>query len=41
MHLAAGIWKDGKDMRVDKSVKIDIETLDKNKVLKSLRYSTN
>ena len=32
MHLAAGIWSDGKDMRVDKSIKIDIETLDKNKV---------
>ena len=39
MHLAAGIWKDGKDMRVDKSIKIDIETLNKNKVSKSLRYS--
>ena len=34
MHLAAGIWIDGKDMRIDKSVKIDIETLDKNKVQK-------
>ena len=41
MHLAAGIWRDGKDMRIDKSVKIDIETLDKNKVSKSLRYSSN
>ncbi len=40
MHLAAGIWKDGKDMRVDKSVKIELETLDKNKILKSLRYNT-
>tara|TARA_E500000331_G_scaffold322211_1_gene336949 strand:- start:26 stop:937 length:912 start_codon:yes stop_codon:yes gene_type:complete len=39
MHLAAGIWRDGKDMRVDKSIKIDIETLNKNKVSKSLRYS--
>ena len=39
MHLAAGIWKDGKDMRIDKSIKIDIETLNKNKVYKSLRYS--
>ena len=39
MHLAAGIWRDGKDMRADKSIKIDIETLDKNKVSKSLRYS--
>ncbi|MFL2896968.1 MAG: glycosyltransferase [Candidatus Pelagibacter sp.] len=39
MHLAAGIWKDGKDMRVNKSVKIELETLDKNKILKSLRYN--
>ena len=39
MHLAAGIWRDGKDMRLDKSIKIDIETLNKNKVSKSLRYS--
>ena len=27
MHLAAGIWSDGKDMRVDKSIKIDITGL--------------
>ena len=39
MHLAAGIWKDGRDMRVDNSVKIEIETLDKKKILKSLRYN--
>ena len=39
MHLAAGIWKDGKDMRVDKTIKIELETLDKNKILKSLRYN--
>ncbi len=39
MHLAAGIWKDGKDMRVDKSIKIEIETLQNKKILKSLRYS--
>ncbi len=40
MHLAAGIWKDGKDMRVDKTIKIELATLDKNKILKSLRYNT-
>ena len=39
MHLAAGIWIDGKDMRVDKSIKIELETLDKKKVFKSLRYN--
>ena len=38
MHLAAGIWKDGKDMRVNKEIKIEIETLDNKKILKSLRY---
>ena len=40
MHLAAGIWKDGKDMRVDKSIKIEIQTLDNKKITKSLRYNT-
>ena len=39
IHLAAGIWKDGKDMRVDKNIKIEIETLNNNKILKSLRYN--
>ena len=39
MHLAAGIWKDGKDMRIDKSIKIEIKTLQNKKVFKSLRYS--
>ena len=40
IHLAAGIWKDGKDMRVDKTIKIELDTLDKDKILKSLRYNT-
>ncbi len=40
MHLAAGIWKDGKDMRVDKSIKIEIKTLDNKRITKSLRYNT-
>jgi len=39
MHLAAGIWKNGKDMRVDKDVQIEIETLNKEKIVKSLRFS--
>ena len=39
MHLAAGIWKNGKDMRTDKSVLIEIQTLDDKKILKSLRYN--
>jgi hypothetical protein len=39
MHLAAGIWKDGKDMRIDKSIQIEIETLKNKKINKSLRFS--
>ena len=39
MHLAAGIWSNGKDMRADKSIEIDLETLNRNRVSKSLRYS--
>ena len=38
MHLAAGIWNDNKDMRVNKDIKIQIETTQGNKILKSLRY---
>ena len=39
MHLAAGIWREGKDMRVDKSIEIEIETLNNKKIVKSLRFS--
>ena len=39
IHLAAGIWKDGKDMRTDKNVEIEIETLNNKKITKSLRFS--
>ena len=39
IHLAAGIWKDGKDMRTDKSIEIEIETLTNKKLLKSLRFN--
>ena len=38
MHLAAGIWKEGIDMRLDKNVKIDIQTLQNNLKSKSLRF---
>ena len=38
MHLAAGLWEDNKDMRLDKSVKIYIKTLDNKSVTKSLRF---
>ncbi len=38
MHLAAGIWNNNKDMRVNKDIKIPIETTQGNKIFKSLRY---
>ena len=38
MHLAAGIWKEKQDMRVNKDVKIEIQTIEGSKILKSLRY---
>ena len=41
MHLAAGIWKEGKDMRLDKSVKIEIKSLENNILSKSLRFEKN
>ena len=39
MHLAAGIWVDGKDMRLNKDLKINIETIKGDKELKSLRFT--
>ena len=38
MHLAAGIWVKEVDMRVNKNLKIEIETLSGEKLLKSLRF---
>ena len=38
MHLAAGIWYNKKDMRVDSSVKIQIKTLENKNISKSLRF---
>tara|TARA_Y100001935_G_scaffold184946_1_gene153569 strand:- start:240 stop:1151 length:912 start_codon:yes stop_codon:yes gene_type:complete len=40
IHLAAGIWKNGIDMRLDKSIEIELETLNNKKITKSLRYSS-
>ena len=39
MHLAAGIWKDNKDMRLNKKIKIDIKNLKSNILNKSLRLN--
>jgi len=38
MHLAAGIWDDDKDMRLDRKVKIMIRTIQENSLPKSLRF---
>jgi hypothetical protein len=38
MHLAAGIWDGDKDMRLDKNVKIKIQSIQKNSLSKSLRF---
>jgi len=38
MHLAAGIWQDNKDMRLEKSVKINIKNLENKSITKSLRF---
>ena len=38
MHLAAGIWDGNKDMRLDKEVKIKIQSTNKNLLSKSLRF---
>ena len=38
MHLAAGIWKENKDMRLHKNVTIDVNTLTDNILSKSLRF---
>jgi hypothetical protein len=38
MHLAAGIWKDNKDMRLNKEIRVDIESLQGNTLNKSLRF---
>jgi hypothetical protein len=40
MHLAGGIWIEKKDMRLNKNLDIQIETLKGKKVLKSLRYQS-
>lgn len=38
MHLAAGIWINNSDMRVNKNLEIEIESLSGEKLSKSLRY---
>ena len=38
IHLAAGLWKNNKDMRVNKDIKIELKTLEGKKIEKSLRF---
>ncbi len=38
MHLAAGLWKNNKDMRINKDVKVTIQTVQGSELQKSLRY---
>ena len=39
MHLAAGIWQDGKDMRMNPEIKVKIENLEGKFLKKSLRFN--
>ncbi len=39
MHLAAGIWSNGQDMRTNEDVKIQIENLEGKFLEKSLRFN--
>ena len=38
MHLAAGIWEGDKDMRLNKEVRINIQSIQKKLLSKSLRF---
>tara|TARA_S200000501_G_C20852404_1_gene756249 strand:+ start:495 stop:1421 length:927 start_codon:yes stop_codon:yes gene_type:complete len=38
IHLAAGIWKDNRDMRLNKDIKINIKTTEGKEIQKSLRF---
>ena len=38
VHLAAGIWKNNKDMRLNKNIKVELKTLAGKKIEKSLRF---
>ena len=38
IHLAAGLWKNDKDMRLNKDVKVELKTLEGKKIEKSLRF---
>ncbi|MBA33263.1 MAG: glycosyl transferase [Candidatus Pelagibacter sp.] len=41
IHLASGIWQNGKDMRADDTIKVSIKSLDGTNSNKSLRFGKN
>ena len=41
IHLAAGIWKNNKDMRLNKDIKVELKTVEGKIINKSLRYGIN
>ena len=41
IHLASGIKVNDKDMRTEKNLEIELNTLDNNKISTSLRFKTN
>ena len=41
MHLAAGLWKNNEDMRINKDIKITIKTVQGSELQKSLRYGVD
>jgi hypothetical protein len=38
MHLAGGVWINGKDMRFDKNLKAQIKTIDEKNIDISFRF---
>ncbi len=40
MHLAAGLWVNGNDMRLNRDLKIEIKELSGKKIIKSLRFKS-
>ena len=38
MHLAAGIWINNKDMRLDKELEVVVKTVQGKEIKKSLRF---
>jgi hypothetical protein len=39
IHLAGGVWVNGKDMRTNKEIKTNIKTINNKIILKNLRFN--